>query len=874
MKKNLLIGLNNKEIEENRKKYGDNKLSKKETTSFFHKLLETFGDPIIRILIIALAIKTIFLLKDFDWYETIGIVIAIFLASFISTISEYGSEQAFIKMQNEASKGKCKVKRNNKVIEINNDDVVVDDIIILETGDKIPADGILVDGEITVDESSLNGEAKEQYKFSLKNIPKRENLLYRGTVVYSKHGLMKVTSVGDKTMYGKINSELMESSPDSPLKIRLRHLAKIISIIGYIGAVLVSISYLFSVIVIKNNFEWQLIKETVTSFPLMSSHILHALTLSVTIIVVAVPEGLPMMITLVLSSNMKRMLKNNVLVRKMVGIETAGSINVLFSDKTGTITNGMLEVIGLLDGDLNIYCTEQELMKYPKLHREIKKNIIYNNESEYGENNDPIGGNITDRALLKFIQKSDKKEVVLDSVPFNSKNKYSSTTINDGKKEILIKGAPEKIINGCNYYYDRFGNKKNLYNKTKMLDALTKYTDRGIRVLLLVTNTNYDLSNKFDNLTLVGIVLIKDEIRKEAITGLQLVNNAHIQTVMITGDNKNTAISIGKEVGLLNNKSDIVLTSEEINTKTDNELKQILPNLKIVARALPQDKSRLIKIAQEMELVVGMTGDGVNDAPALKKANVGFAMGSGTEVAKEASDIVILDNNFLSISKAILYGRNIFKSIRKFIIFQLTVNMCAISLSIIGPFIGVNTPVTVIQMLWINMVMDTLAGVAFSYEPPLIEYMNEPPKEKNEKIINKYMRDEILITGAYSSLLCIFFLKNKFIHSLFRNGQNDEYFMTAFFGLFIFIGIFNSFNARTNRINLLANIFKNKVFLLTILFILIVQLFLIYYGGELFRTAGLTFQELEIMILISFTVIPVDLIRRLCLRRKNEIGGV
>lgn len=269
-----------------------------------------------------------------------------------------------------------------------------------------------------------------------------------------------------------------------------------------------------------------------------------------------------------------------------------------------------------------------------------------------------------------------------------------------------------------------------------------------------------------------------------------------------------------------------------------------------------------------------MTGDGVNDAPALKKADVGFSMGSGTEVAKEASDIVILDDNFKSITKAILFGRTIFKSISKFIIFQLTVNLCAVSLSIIGPFIGVDTPVTVIQMLWINMVMDTLAGLAFSFEPPLLEYMNELPKRKDEQIINRYMAGEILFTGLYSSILCVIFLKLPFIKNFFRVDNNNLYLMTAFFGLFIFMTIFNSFNARTNRLNLLANILKNKVFLIIILFILVVQIVLIYYGGDLFRTAGLTYTEFLTMLLLSATVIPVDWLRKCYLRKKGQVGGV
>ena len=861
-------GLTKEEVIKNREQYGSNALENIDKISFLKKLLESLGDPIIRILIIALGIKMVFLIKDFDWYETVGIVIAIFIASFISTISEYGSEQAFQKLQMEASKIKCKVKRNKIVEEISIKDVVVNDIVVLETGDKIPADGYLIEGEITVDESSLTGETKEVRKLS-STTRLEKNRLYRGSVVYSKSGLMLVTEVGNNTLYGKLAKEVSEKSPDSPLKIRLRHLAKIISNIGYVGAFLVSVSYLFSAIVLKNNFDINLIKETVTNIPLMIGYILYALTLSVTIIVVAVPEGLPMMITLVLSSNMKRMLKNNVLVRKLVGIETAGSLNILFTDKTGTLTKGKLEVSCFVDAELNEYNSILDLKKYNNLSNIVLKSIYYNTSSTFS-NGYITGGNSTDKSILKFIQKNPELNYeIVKTEPFSSKNKYSKSVIKkDNHYEYLIKGAYEKILPKCNKYYTKGGNKLSI-NKNKIENYLKSITNKGIRVIVLATANN----DKFDDLTLVGIICIKDEIRNEAVDAIKMINEAHIQTVMITGDNKETALNIAKEVGLYKD-NDVILTSDELNNLSDIEIKNILPKLKVVARALPQDKSRLVKIASSLGLVVGMTGDGVNDAPALKKADIGFAMGSGTEVAKEASDIVILDDNIKSIAAAILYGRTIFKSIRKFIIFQLTVNICAVTLSIIGPFIGVDTPVTVIQMLWVNMVMDTLAGIAFSYEPPLLEYMKEFPKKKNEPILNKYMIHEILFTGAYSSILCIFFLKSNFIHQLFRNGVNDEYFMTAFFGLFIFISIFNAFNARTVRINLLANIIKNKVFLFTILFITIVQLVLIYFGGELFRTAGLTISELEIMILIAATVIPVDWLRKTTLRHRGIIGGV
>lgn len=855
----MKTGLTEEEVIISRKKHGSNQISKKKQESFWQSLLSTLGDPIIKILLIALAVKTLFLFKDFDWYETIGIVIAIFIASFISTISEYGSTKAFEKMWEEAAKIKSRVKRDNVLKEVTIGDIVVGDIISLQTGEQIPADGSLISGSLQVNESSLNGETKEINK-------KSGSKLYRSTVVYSGTGLMKVEKVGDNTVYGALAKEISEKKPDSPLKIRLTHLAKQISKLGYIGAALVTISYLFSVIVIDNNFNITLIKETVTNFPLMFGYILHALTLSVTIIVVAVPEGLPMMITLVLSSNMKRMLKSNVLVRKLMGIETAGNINILFTDKTGTITKGNLEVVGISDGEGKIYQDEEQLSKKPHFYELIKLSCIANNEASYNENNEAIGGNITDRALLNFFKTKIGFEKI-QSNPFKSEVKYSSAQVKYQDKTInLIKGAPEIIIEKCSHYY--LGSKKyGLFHKEKINKQIMDATDKGIRVLALATT---DVKDRLNRLTLVGLVYIKDEVRKEAIEGLKLIKKANIDTIMITGDNPNTAYSIGKEVGLVTNK-DIVLTSQELNSKSDEEVKKILPNLKIVARALPQDKSRLVRLSQEEGLIVGMTGDGVNDAPALKKADVGFAMGSGMEVAKKASDIVILDDNLLSISNAVLYGRTIFKSIRKFIIFQLTVNLCAVSISIIGPFIGVETPVTVIQMLWINMVMDTLAGIAFAYEPALKEYMEEKPKQMNEMIINNYMKQEIFITGTFSAFLCILFLKLPLFHNLFENTKD---LMTAFFGLFIFMSIFNSFNARTHRLNLLAHISKNKVFLIIILFIIIVQISLIYYGGSMFRAYGLSLFEFEIMLLISFLVVPVDWLRKLILRKKGQIGGV
>lgn len=856
------MGLNDEEVLQSRKENGSNNITEQKRNTFFKLLLESLGDPIIKILLIALAIKIVILFRDFDWYETLGILIAIFLASFISSISEYGSEQAFNKLQSESNKIKCRVFRNKKLVEVSISDIVVGDVVELSSGDKIPADGYLINGTISIDESALNGEAKEKTKTAaLSSRIIEDNKVSRGSIVYSGEALLKVTEVGDNTIYGRISKELQEKVPESPLKVKLRELSKIISKIGYIGAALASFSYLFSAIVMENNFDIALIKATITDLPNIINHLIYALTLSVTIIVVAVPEGLPMMITLVLSSNMKKMLKDNVLVRKLVGIETAGSLNLLLTDKTGTLTKGILKVINFRTYNNKLFLNENQIKKYSSFYNTLYTSFYYNNSSKYS-NNSIIGGNITDRAILNFItQNASINKEIVEKEPFDSSKKYSMIKTNDGY--YYFKGAAEKILPNCMSYLDIDGQIRFNFNKKSIEKYITKLTENSSRIIV------FAYGKSPTNLTYIGLVEIKDEIRNETKDAIKDIKNAGIQTIMITGDAKETALAVAKEIGLYEHQQDIVLTSTELNRYTKDQIKKMLPNIRVIARALPTDKSYLVSIAEEMDLVVGMTGDGVNDAPALKKANVGFAMGSGTEVAKEAADIVILDNNISSISKAILYGRTIFKSIRRFIIYQLTVNMCALILSIIGSFIGVSTPITIVQMLWLNMIMDTFAGLAFSFESPLKEYMDEPPKKKDEKIISKYMYSQIIWTGAYNALLCILFLKLPLFQNLIRTAPDNRYLLTAYFAMFIFLGIFNAFNARTERLNIFANITKNKVFIIIFTFIFIAQLFIIYNGGEIFRTYGLTPFELSLVFTLALTVFPIDYLRKYLLKKHH-----
>ena len=865
-------GLNNEEVKNNRKKYGSNNISGKNKNTFFNLFIETLGDPIIKILLIALAIKTIFLFQDFDYFETIGIVLAVLVASLISAVSEYGSNKAFKRMQEESSKINVRVRRNSNITEVPIDEIVVSDIIILSSGDRVAADGIIVKGKLSVDESSLNGEAKEVYKEFTSDInnPLEKNKVYRGTTIYDGNAEVLITKVGMNTLYGKMAKILTEEEESSPLKIRLNNLAKIISRIGYVAAILIAIAYLFSKIFITNNFNITLIKSTIT-FSIFLSYLLEAMTLAVSVLVMSVPEGLPMMITLVLSTNSKKMLKDNVLVRKMVGIETAGSLNILFTDKTGTITKGKMEVIFLIDGSLNKYNSLEELSTNYKTI--ITDSLIYNNESEYNhEGNKVIGGNITDKALLIFAGRKKEEFIkIKDRLMFNSKNKYSVSIIEKEQKKIkLIKGAPDRIIKYCSDYIDQNGKKKNL-DKDKILKYIDDKTSHGLRAIALALSLSIYPTDSIRRSTLVGVIFIKDDIRSEAKDGVSLITSAGVNTIMVTGDSKATALSIAKEVGIINSDKDIILTSSELEKMTDNEVKTIIPHLKVIARALPEDKKRLVMLSKELGLVTGMTGDGVNDSIALKKADVSFAMGSGTEVAKEASDIVILDDNIISISKAILYGRTIFKNIRKFIIFQLTVNVAAVSLALIGPFIGVPSPITVIQMLWINMVMDTLAGLAFSYEVPRIEYMKETPKKKEENIINKYMLNEIITSGLYTLIISLLFLKIPIINELF---QDNNHLMTSFFSLFIFLAVFNAFNARTHRLNIFAHLKENKVFITIILFIIIVQILMIYFGTTIFQTTPISLKEFTIVFLMSFTIIPLDFIRKIILKKNKGDFGV
>ena len=596
--------------------------------------------------------------------------------------------------------------------------------------------------------------------------------------------------------------------------------------------------------------------------------IMDAVTVAVTIIVCAVPEGLPMLTSILLSFQSLRMAKDNVLVRKINGLETAGSLSILFSDKTGTITEGKLSVVEMATGNVKVYNALSEMPT--SLAFDVITGIGINNSAVVSDGA-IIGGNSTDRALMAFLVSSNAvnnmtKADVKCFNAFDSNKKMSSVTItSDGKSVTYVKGAPEKVIARCTHYIDEKGQVKELVEKNYLTTYIDSQAGRSMRLLAVA---KADGESDAASLTLVCVISIRDNVRKEAVDAIREVQNAGIQVVMVTGDRKETAVAIAKEAGLLKSKDDVALTSAEMAEKTDEELKEILPHLRVVSRALPTDKSRLVRIAQDLDLVVGMTGDGVNDSPALKKADVGFAMGSGTEVAKEAGDITILDDNFASIEKAILYGRTMFKSIRKFLIFQLTVNVAAVLTCFIGPLLGENVVMTVIQLLLINLAMDTLAAIAFGSEPALKEYMHDRPIPRTASIISKDMFIEIIISAAYITFICLSILFFKPIKNLFGN-VDITYLKSALFATFMMAITFNGFNARTSHVNPFENIGRNKSFLIVMLVILVLQFVFVTFGGEVLSVESLSPKAWLICLGLAFLVIPLDMLRKAFTSKSN-----
>lgn len=865
-------GMSETEVEDSRRTFGSNSLTKKKKVGFLRQFISNFNDPIIRILLGALVLNILLSFGHVNWFECGGIAVAVLISTLVSTLSEFSSAAALDALCEGAADTSLTVRRGEILKQIPLSEIVVGDVVILESGTSVPADGILTAGNVAVDQSPLTGESEEKQKIpaawaetgiispdTLLWDPGKNTQLFRGSRVCQGEGEMLVGRVGDRTLYGGVASGLQEEARPSPLKERLGGLARSVSFLGYVAAAVIAFAYLWSVFVMDSGMDWDWIRQRLGDPSFAVPHLIRALSVAISILVVAVPEGLPMMITVVLSSNMKKMLRSGVLVRRLVGIETAGNMNILFTDKTGTLTCGKLKVEAILCGDTS-FDSLTSLKKSPLHFAALRQN--HTACAGIGR------GNATDRAMSSFFAgcKGDRLSVV-HRIPFDSARRYSLGCVEEGgRTRTMIRGAPEVILPHATSYLDRDGRVRPMTPAViaKLRGEWHSFAASAHRVIAVA---EYDGRNptedgSFSHLTFVALIAIRDRLRPDASDAVATARQAGIQTVMITGDNPLTAEAIARECGILyDGGPQRVLTGEDLSRMTDSELSDAIPQIAVVARALPTDKSRLVRLSQERGLVVGMTGDGINDAPALRAADVGFAMGSGTDAAREAGDIVITDDRFSSIMQAVLFGRTIFLSIRKFIVFQLSMNLCAVGVSLIGPFIGVETPVTVIQMLWVNIIMDTLGALAFAGEPSLRQYMLHPPLSRKEKLLSPTMIQNILGSGVLALALCLWFLKSPSMHRVFSRGD-EIYYLSVFFALFIFCGLFNCFLARSEGINILAHLSANKPFILIVCTVCVVQLMIIYFGGEVFRCDPLTAREITLTALLAGAVIPAELLRR------------
>lgn len=868
-------GLSEAEVVKSQEKYGKNIIIEKPPATLWERIKDGFSDPMIKLLCaIVIIMLVLFAFGQAEWYEPVGTAIAILLVTIISAKTGMASDDEYRKLKNQTKAEPVKVKRNGVVTVIDIEDIVVGDIVILQSGDKIPADGVLVDGELRVDNSALNGEAEECKKFAASDdfkIPDEitgdtfvdEHSLFRGATIYNGEGLLEVQKVGMETMMGKMAKDMHDDEVESPLQVKLSKLAHQISTFGYIGAIVIAIAYFVHFVIVAGGLNAYLAIGGVEIF----KDVIEALTLAIVIVVCAVPEGLPLMISLVLMVNTGTMLKHNVLVRKPIGIETAGSLNILFSDKTGTITKGKLEVVEFFKGNGNsIKLTE--LPKDTVIKGYVDLAIGKNTTAMFDDEHKVIGGNATDHALMTFIGektfnllKDDPDCEVTEQQSFNSSNKFSQSYIAKAKKT-FYKGAPERLLAKATKYLDSDGKEKEL-DIGVVNHTIDNLAAKAMRVLAFGYSNSPMVEDTInDDIVIIGFVGIRDDVRPEAVEAIDKVQKAGIQVVMITGDRKETAMAIAKDAGLLHT-GEVALTSDELNKMSDDEVKGMLSKIRVIARALPTDKSRMVRLCQEMNLVTGMTGDGVNDSPALKRADVGFAMGSGTAVAKEAGDIVIVDDNFKSIKDAILYGRTIYHNILKFCKFQLSINVGAVLTSAVLPFIGVEEALTVIHLLFVNLCMDSLGSLMLGMEPAMDYYLDEKPRRRDESIVSKNMFIQFTFMGVYLLILGVVWFTNGFIGSLF---ETPEQLKTGFFAAFMFSAIINGLNVRSEGFDIFKGVNQNKNFFKVMLVMLAATVFLCVVGGpigDVFSCTRFALIGWVAVIIAGILVIPVDMLRKL-----------
>lgn len=885
--KNKRFGLTDEQVKQSREQHGRNVLTPPHRTSLWKLYLDKYRDPIIQILLVAAFVSLILAFIEHNFMETIGIFVAVFLATTVGFYFERDAAKKFNVLTALSEEQPVKVRRGGKVMQIPRHDIVVGDVVLIEVGDEVPADGeLLVSTDLQINESTLTGEPiTEKNTEGGGDGAYPRNVILRSTMVMNGRGEFVVTAVGDATEIGKVAQKSTEqTSVKTPLYVQLDKLASIISKVG--SVVSVAAFVIFLVHDILTNPAWG-----GKDYFYMAEIVLDYFMMAVTLIVMAVPEGLPMAITLSLALNMRRMLKSNNLVRKLHACETMGAVTVICTDKTGTLTQNQMQVDELLPKDDN-----QHLLDVA---------IAINSTAELDE--DKAIGNPTESALLLWLksQEQDYRELrqqakVLKQQPFSTEKKYMATIAEvDGEKYLLVKGAPEIVLDLCEME-ERYRNqalreldewqhkamRTLAFAYKKMEDnpvSDKKSSDAKVTDVKSVPTIGQLLSAK--DFTLQALVAITDPIRKDVPAAVKECRHAGIEVKVVTGDTAATAMEIGKQIGVFEDEAENIgadgdmtsldqqmITGEQWEALSDEEAYKRAKDIRVMSRARPTDKQRLVAMLQKHGEVVAVTGDGTNDAPALHYAHVGLSLGSGTSVAKEASDMTLLDDSFKSIANAVMWGRSLYRNLQRFLFFQLVVNVTALLLVLGGSIIGTEMPLTVTQILWVNLIMDTFAALALASLPPSHEVMNDKPRKATDFIINKGMAFGILFCG-----IAFFIVMFAMLIYCERRGKGgvDVHELTVFFTTFVMIQFWNLFNAKSLGSNRTAfrHFLKDKGMILVLALVLVGQWLIVTFGGEMFRTVPLSLTEWLVIIGATSIILWVGEIwrafKRLLAKRKN-----
>ena len=833
-------GLTDQEVLQNRQKYGMNLLTPPKRPSIWKLYLEKFQDPVIKVLLVAAAFSLLISIIESEYAETIGIFFAIFLATGIGFYFEYDANKKFDLLNAVGEETPVMVIRNGKVHEIPKKDIVVGDVVILNTGDEIPADGVLLEAvSLQVNESSLTGELMVNKTTDEAHFDEEatypSNSVMRGTTVTDGHGVMCVERVGDATEIGKVARQATEQSQEqTPLNLQLTKLANLIGKVGFTIATLTFVIFTakdlyayLSVTAVTDWHQWLEIARIVLKYFMMA----------VTLIVVAVPEGLPMSVTLSLALNMRRMLKTNNLVRKMHACETMGAITVICTDKTGTLTQNLMQV----------YDAKLDEAQKNLIAEGIATNSTAFLEEKEGEGKPSGVGNPTEVALLLWLNEQGMDYISLrnqaktvNQLTFSTERKYMATLVDSSvlnTRVLYVKGAPEIVMGKCNLEESRVKQ----YNEQLLAYQNQAMRTLGVAYKVIPENSSTDCAElvKEGGLTFMGIFAISDPIRPDVPDAVKKCQSAGIRVKIVTGDTPGTATEIARQIGLWTSEDTERnrITGVEFAALSDEEALERVVDLKVMSRARPMDKQRLVQLLQQKGEVVAVTGDGTNDAPALNHAQVGLSMGTGTSVAKEASDITLLDDSFHSIATAVMWGRSLYKNIQRFIVFQLTINVVALLSVLLGAFLGTELPLTVTQMLWVNLIMDTFAAMALASIAPSMDVMNEKPRKRTDFIISPAMRNNIFGVGAGFLIVLMGLL------AFFKNmpGGMDVHHLTVFFTIFVMLQFWNLFNTSVFGTN--HSIFKDAGHAMGMLgvalIILVGQFIIVTFGGKVFRTEPL-----------------------------------